>query len=144
MKSCPGFTSAIQASIPFPRKELAPGGCIPLWEASDSFLFRKSITMLCTEELRVCFFRHSIFKQLQSCSLQQTVQPLAASMGQAQDEFSSVQVLQLPRRGTNSYCRCSPFPAMSHWDQPTVCSSGVMLPGEELHPTAWLLWDADW
>lgn len=54
-------------------------------------LFRKSITTLCSEEVRVCFFRHSIFKPLQSCSLLQAVQPLAASMGQAQGEFSSVQ-----------------------------------------------------
>lgn len=132
--------------IPFPRKELAPMAALLCGrQASDPSLFRKSITMVCTEELRVCFFRHNIFKPLESCLLQRTLQPLAASMGQdeffsvqaasmgqAQDEFFSVQAAPAARRGSNSQCRCAT--AVSHWAQPAVCSSGVMLPGKSCIP----------
>lgn len=71
---CPG-TFPKGSPSPFLGKSLLP---VPALLCGSSSLFRKSITMLYTEELRVCFFRHNIFKQLQSCSLQQTVQPLAA------------------------------------------------------------------
>ena len=46
--------------------------------------------MLQTKQLCVCFFACNIFSQLKSCLLQQPLQSLAVSMGQSQNELSSV------------------------------------------------------
>lgn len=96
LQRCPDFICAIQAHlprrvfpVPCPREELAPGGCVALWGPSDSSLFRKSLTVLLTKQLCVCFFARNIFNHLKSL-LQQPMQSLAVSMGRSQNELSSV------------------------------------------------------
>lgn len=97
LQNWPNFLCASQARlsrrafpIPCPRKELAPGGCVALQGTSDSSLFRKSLTVLQTNRLCVCFFARSIFNQLKSRLLLQPLHSLAVSVRQSQNELSSV------------------------------------------------------
>lgn len=76
------------------------------------------------------FSARNIFNQLKSHLLQQPLQSLAVSMGQEQNELSSVLAPPAAKERHQSHCRYAPFRVMSHWDQPPACSSGVVVPGD--------------